>query len=227
MRGLVWIHNLQDFILRGVVLSVIIFLALTGNFSGGSGGSILALITFLVWVGEMVEIPLLTIRTRKPQFSIETVRVIGGMLRYPLEEEILRGNPRVYRTSITINLSALFLLILAVGVFNPGLTIEHLIVIVVTWIAVVTGSEIQPGIGIKTPVYLFLFPLVFSFLISPDNVSGLSISSGVVGILLGQITMLFSIGDGDGSRILSLGGFPSRDVYLALFVSSLIAGWMG
>ncbi len=227
MRGLVWIHNLQDFILRGVVLSVIIFLALTGNFSGGSGGSILALITFLVWVGEMVEIPLLTIRTRKPQFSIETVRVIGGMLRYPLEEEILRGNPRVYRTSITINLSALFLLILAVGVFNPDLTIEHLIVIVVTWIAVVTGSEIQPGIGIKTPVYLFLFPLVFSFLISPDNVSGLSISSGVVGILLGQITMLFSIGDGDGSRILSLGGFPSRDVYLALFVSSLIAGWMG
>ncbi len=227
MRGLVWIHSPRDLILRGIVLAVIIFLSLDGGFFRGAGGSILPLIVFLVWIGEVVEIPLLTIRTRKPQFSMETVRTLGSMMKYPLEEEIFRGNPRVYNSSITVNLSTVFLLIFAIGIFNPALTVEHLIIIVVTWVVVVIASEIQPGIGIKTPVYLFMFPLVFSMLIAPESVTSLSISSGVTGILLGQITILFSIGENDGSRVLSLGGFPSRDVYLALFVSSLIAGWMG
>ncbi len=227
MRGLIWIDDIRDFILRGIVLALVALLSFYGSFSIGVGGVVLSLLIFLIWIGEMVEIPLLTVRTKKPQFDSETAEILGKMMKVPLSDEIFTGNPRVYNSTISINLSTVFLLILSLVLFDSRLMIEHLTVIVITWVVVVIVSEIQSGIGIKTPIYVFLFPLVFSLLISPEHVAVISISSGVVGILFGQITILFSLRESEGSKVLSLGGFPSRDVYLALFVASLIAGWMG
>lgn len=228
MRGPINLYEPWDLVLKGLLIFPVVYVAAFSRISFGSiTGMFLALIGVIIWAGSLVDIPLYHMRTRKPPFSEDAVHILEKRYKVSLKENMLSGNPRLFHSAISLNLSILVMLIVSIMLLSSKLWVEHLVIILITWVIVYLASDFEGGVGIITPSYVFLTPLIVGLVINHPYSASLIFSSGVLGFFLAHITMLGSAKDEYGSPVISIGGAGNYEVYYALFIVSAIFGWMG
>ncbi|MCL7414035.1 MAG: DUF1614 domain-containing protein [ANME-2 cluster archaeon] len=228
MRGMISRQDMQMAGLFGLMLLPLFYLMYTNV--PGSQWNMHPILIFVLLVGMLVfsstEIPVFRMRTKKPDFSNEKVRLLGEFYSVPLEEEFDIGDELVFNTRITLNLGG-FILPLLFSIYavinNPGLAALEIMLIVV----IVTNllTEFKSGIGMVVPDYIGLLPIPFALILDPGNVANVVLISGVFGILSGIVLSLFNITEQtEGSAYINLGGVGNfRAIYITVIIAVLLS----
>lgn len=222
-RGILNPPNLKIMVFFGFLLIPVFFLCYTGRLGYSLSVQPLILLAILVAMlaASMVEIPLYSMRSRKPDYNAGEVSILGEIHDVPLLEELRTGDGMAYKSTVTLNLGGFILpLILALYVATiSGITeilTSLLIMVTLTYFL----SEIRGGIGIIIPDYMGLLAVPISLIISPSSPAPIILVSGVIGILLAMIIILLSNGKEQGSAFFNLGGTGS---FKAMYITVLLA----
>ncbi len=178
------------------------------------------LLLFGSLVGSMVNIPLFSLRSRKPIQYIE-LPLWGRIWQFPLPF-------REGRTVIAVNLGGciipvgLCIYFLAMGLVDPVKLIVALFLITVLCYMI---AKPVPGLGIGMP--LFLAPLssvIIALLLGSSSAAHLAYTSGVLGVLLGADMLHLKDIKQLGAPIASIGGAGTFDgIFMTGVVAALLA----
>jgi uncharacterized membrane protein len=186
----------------------------------------LMIILFAMLPGSIVEVPLFTTRSKKPEQLFRYAPILEDIYSVPVVKELSIGKERVFKTTITANLGGAIIPALAtiyLLLTQPNNTALEIMLIVV--VAVSLLSEMMGGIGLLVPDYIGLIAIPFSLIVSPENAASVIFIAGVGGILTGNIISVFTFNkEKTGSAFISIGGAGSfKAIYLTTIVASLIS----
>jgi len=221
MRGVVNKPNLRVLGLFGFVLLPMLYLCYIGEIGPALGLDSYFLFIMLVamLVFSVFEIPIFRLRTIKPKYTGGEARLLGELYSVPVEEELSTGGPYVYNTKITLNVGGFILpLLLALYIAPLAPFLETLSVAVIMVVSTHFLSRLEGGVGIIVPSYLALISIPFAFILAPGSVAAMILVGGILGILIGMMTLLYPIEE--GSAFLNLGGVGSFE---AIYVTVLLA----
>lgn len=180
----------------------------------------------LMLITRNIEIPIASIRTRKPELLSQHAFMLEKIYSVPVSEELITPKERVFDTKLTINfggaviplLAIIFLL--ATGPITTSLEIA-LIITVIAFLA----SEIIDGVGIEVPDYIGLVSLPLTFLLSTDSAESVIFISSTTGIIAGCVASLLTLDrEKNGSAYISIGGVGSfRAIYIMALIASLLS----
>jgi uncharacterized membrane protein len=186
----------------------------------------LIIILFAMLPGSIVEVPLFTTRSKKPEQLFRYAPILEDIYSVPVVKELSIGKERVFKTTITANLGGAIIPALAtiyLLLTQPNNTALEIMLIVV--VAVSLLSEMMGGIGLLVPDYIGLIAIPFSLIVSPENAASVIFIAGVGGILTGNIISVLTFNkEKTGSAFISIGGAGSfKAIYLTTIVASLIS----
>lgn len=221
VRGVVNKPNLRMLGLFGFVLLPMFYLCYMGEMGAALGFDPYLLFTILVamLVFSVFEIPIFRLRTRKPNYTGSEARLLGELYSVPVEEELSTGDPRVYDTKVTLNVGGFVLpLLLALYIAPLAPFLETLLIAVILIASTHFLSKLGGGVGIIVPSYVVLISIPFALILAPGSVAAMILVGGILGILIGMMTLLYPIEE--GSAFLNLGGVGSFE---AIYVTVLLA----
>jgi uncharacterized membrane protein len=227
MRGYTNISEIRTYAAFVLILLPTAALCYNGHLKLGTINSIiLMLILFAMLLGSIVEIPLFTTRTKKPEQLSRYAAILEDIYSVPVVKELSIGKDRVFNTTITANLGGAIIPALAtiyLLLTQPNNTALEIMLIVI--IAVSFLSEIMGGIGLIVPDYIGLIALPFSLIVSPENAASVTFIAGIGGILTGNIISVLTFNkERTGSAFISIGGAGSfKAIYLTTIVASLLS----
>ncbi|MGC9444378.1 MAG: DUF1614 domain-containing protein [Candidatus Methanospirareceae archaeon] len=236
MRKLLNKPQVKPLIFYGLLLVPTIFLCCTQDFAQDSGFFIIVLAMLLT---SFIEIPILTIRTKKPEYSESEARCVSELYGVPVLEELQKDPERRYWTRITLNMGGfiiplLFSLYLLLF-FEPAgeYTLPLLeIIMIALLVALITFmvTEVKAGVGIIVPNYAGLFAIPLGLLLAPPDLPLALVSlllifvPAIFGILLAMAIALLTLPRSNvGSAFFNLGGVGSfYSIYLISFLALLL-----
>jgi uncharacterized membrane protein len=189
---------------------------------------------------SLIEIPVHTTRTRKPDYSEAEARCIGELYGVPLLDELQVDAEKRYTTKITVNMggfliplvySFLLLLWLTLVESYPVPLVEVVMATLLLTLICFMLAEVKNGVGIVVPIYVGLFAIPLGFLLAPADlplallVAVLIFVPAIFGILLGMLIVLITFPKEEkGSAFFSLGGIGSfYSIYLIAFLALVLS----
>ncbi|MBP1910041.1 DUF1614 domain-containing protein [Methanolobus bombayensis] len=227
MRGYTNSSELRTYAAFVLILLPTAALCYKGQLSLGTINPLaLMAILFTMLLGSVVEIPLLSTRSKKPEQLFRYAPILEDIYSVPVVKELNIGKDRVFKTKITANLGGALIPALAtiyLLLTQPNNTALEIMLIVV--VAVSLLAEMVGGIGLIVPDYIGLIALPFSLIVSPENVAAITFIAGVGGILAGNIISALTFNkEKTGSAFISIGGAGSfKAIYLTTIVASLLS----
>lgn len=186
---------------------------------------------------SVVEIPVHSIRTKKPGYSEKEAISIGEIYGVPIVEEMQKGNERRYKTRITMNMGGFILpLFYSSYLMFYFYRIDSLPLLEVAMSTILMTlftymlSEVKGGIGIIVPNYVGLFAIPLGLLLAPSELTPEAIAGllifvpAIFGILFGMLITLITLPREEvGSAFFNIGGIGSfHPIYLISFLALLI-----
>jgi len=228
MRRIVNEPDLKLFVFYGLLLIPTFFLCYESN------------IPFFFVVAAMllmsvIEIPVYKTRTKKPEYDELEAVCIGEFYGVSISEEMQKGNERMYKTSVTLNVGGFiiplffaFYLLLS----YPALLLEVAMSVLLMMLFSYMLSEVKGGVGIVIPGYVGIFAIPLGLVLAAplelplENVAGLLIFvPAIFGILLGMLIRLATLPEEEvGSAFFNIGGIGS---FQSIFLISLLALLIG
>jgi uncharacterized membrane protein len=236
MRKIVNKPQVKPMVFYGLLLIPTVFLCTSQDFEKDFGFFIIVLAMLLT---SIIEIPILTIRTKKPEYSELEARCVSELYGVPILEELQKDPERRYRTRITLNMGGFIIPLLfalyLLRFFDPAgeYALPLLEIVLVTLlVALITFmvTEVKAGVGIIVPNYAGLFAIPLGLLLAPPDlplalVARLLIfAPAIFGILLAMAIALVTLPRSDvGSAFFNLGGVGSfYSIYLISFLALLL-----
>ncbi|WP_333786628.1 DUF1614 domain-containing protein [Methanomethylovorans sp.] len=227
MRGYVNSSEIKQIVVFGLIILPMAVLFYENKLNIGHITSVpLFLMLLLMLITRNIEIPIASIRTRKPELLSQHAFMLEKIYSVPVSEELITPKERVFDTKLTINfggaviplLAIIFLL--ATGPITTSLEIA-LIITVIAFLA----SEIIDGVGIEVPDYIGLVSLPLTFLLSTDSAESVIFISSTTGIIAGCVASLLTLDrEKNGSAYISIGGVGSfRAIYIMALIASLLS----
>lgn len=227
MRGHVNRSELKQVAVFGLILLPIAILCYENKLNIGYITSVpLFFMLLLMLATRHIEIPIASMRTRKPELLPQHAHILEKIYSVPVAEELITPKERVFDTKLTINFAGMIIPLLAIiyllmtGPITTSLEIA-LIITVITFLA----SEMVDGVGIEIPDYIGIISLPLALLLSPDNAESVVFISSIGGILAGCIASLLTLDrEKNGSAYISIGGVGSfRAIYIVVLIASLMS----
>ncbi len=227
MRGYINSSEIRTYAAFVLILLPTAALCYKGYIALGTISSFaLMIILFAMLLGSIVDIPLFTTRSKKPEQLFRYAPILEDIYSVPVVKELNIGKDRVFNTTITANLGGAIIPALAtiyLLLTQPNNTALEIMLIVV--VAVSLLSEMMGGIGLIIPDYIGLIALPFSLIVSPENAASVTFIAGVGGILTGNIISVLTFNkEKTGSAFISIGGAGTfKAIYLTTIVASLLS----
>ena len=235
MRKIVNKPQVKPLVFFGLVLIPTLFLCRDGLFGKNSVFFIVLLVMLLT---SMIEIPLYTVRTKKPEYSDKEALCIGEMYGVPILEEMQADTERRYKTRITLNIGgfiiplffAFYLLLFSNRMESSPLpllevTMSTLLMTLICYML----AEVKGGVGILVPNYVGIFAIPLGFLLArglpiAEIVEVLIFVPAIFGILLGMLITLVTLPREEvGSAFFNIGGIGSfYSIYLISFLALVL-----
>ncbi len=226
VRGLINKPDMKMFALFGFMLLPIFYLFYVGKLgtSIGISPNALFIIITAMFLFQVFEIPLYRTRTKKPDYTSSEALLLGEAYSVPLEEELKTGEPRIYYTTVTLNIGGFILpLLLALRLLYSTPMLEVILIMLIMIIATNLLSEPKSGVGIMVPKSIGLLTVPLALILAPQSIAPVIFVSGILGILIGMITQLYSIKE-CGSAYVNLGGIGSfQAIYITVLLSVLFS----
>jgi uncharacterized membrane protein len=224
MRGHVNRSELKQIAVFGLILLPIAILCYENKLNIGYITSVpLFLMLLLMLATRHIEIPIASMRTRKPELLPQHAHILEKIYSVPVAEELITLKERVFDTKLTINFAGMIIPIIYLLVTGPITTSLEiaLIITVITFLA----SEMVDGVGIEIPDYIGIISLPLALLLSPDNAESVVFISSIGGILAGCIASLLTLDrEKNGSAYISIGGVGSfKAIYIVVLIASLMS----
>lgn len=236
MRKIVHKAQVKPLVFFGLVLIPTIFLC-SDDLLGSK--SVFFFVLLVMLLTSVIEVPLSTMRTKKPEYSDKEALCIGEIYGVPILEEMRADNERRYKTRITLNVGgfiiplgfAFYLLLFAHRVDGSPLPLLEVAMstLLLTLISYML-AEVRAGVGILIPNYVGIFAIPLGFLLAPpglprtDVVELLVFVPAIFGILLGILITLVTLPREEvGSAFFNLGGIGSfYSIYLISFLALVL-----
>ena len=236
MRKILNKPQVKPLVFYVLLLVPTVFLCCTQDFAKNSGFFIVILAMLLT---SFIEIPILTIRTKKPEYSEHEARCLSELYGVPILEELQKDPERRYQTRITLNMGGFIIPLIfslyLLRFFDPAgeyalplLEIAFVTLLVALITFMVTG--VKAGVGIIVPNYAGLFAIPLGLLLAPPDfplalVARLLIfAPAIFGMLLAMVIALVTLPRSNiGSAFFNLGGVGSfYSIYLISFLALLL-----
>lgn len=193
---------------------------------GTIGPASLIILIFTMIIGSVIEVPITTIRSKKPEQLFKYAPILEDIYSVPVVKELSIGKQRVFDTKLTINLGGAIVPALAsiyLLLTQPNNTALQIMLIVV--VSVVLLSELMPGVGIIIPEYSGIIALPFALIVAPENAASITFIAGVGGIIIGNIISAVTFNkEKTGSAFISIGGVGAfKPIYITTIIASLIS----
>lgn len=227
MRGYVNSSEIKQIVVFGLIILPMAVLFYENKLNIGNITSVpLFLMLLLMLITKNIEIPIASIRTRKPELLSQHAFMLEKIYSVPVSEELITPKERVFDTKLTINFGGAIIPLLAIifllatGPITTSLEIA-LIITVIAFLA----SEIIDGVGIEVPDYIGLVSLPLTFLLSTDSAESVIFISSTTGIIAGCVASLLTLDrEKNGSAYISIGGVGSfRAIYIMALIASLLS----
>ena len=232
MRKIVNKPQVKPFVFYGLLLIPTFFLCCDQNLGKNS---IFFIVILAMLLASVIEIPILKVRTKKPDYSESEARCIGEMYSVPIAEEMRANTEKRYKTRITLNLGGFIIplvfsvyLLLAVDRMEsyPLPLLEVMMATLVMTLISFMLAEVKSGVGIIVPNYAGLFAIPLGLILAPAELpfglvaEVLIFASAIFGILFGMLIALVTLPREEmGSAFFNLGGIGSfYTVYLISFL---------
>ena len=235
MRKIVNKPQVKPLVFFGLVLIPTVFLCHDGLFEKNSVFFIVLLVMLLT---SMIEIPLYTVRTKKPEYSDKEALCIGEIYGVSILEEMQADPERRYKTRITLNMGgfiiplffAFYLLLFSNRMESSPLpllevTMSTLLMTLICYML----AEVKGGVGILVPNYVGIFAIPLGFLLArglpiAEIVEVLIFVPAIFGILLGMLITLVTLPREEvGSAFFNIGGIGSfYSIYLISFLALVL-----
>jgi len=215
------------FVIFGLVLLPITSLCYHKTLSLGSISSLpLFLLLLIILVTSNIEIPVSTIRTKKPEHLTRDALALEEIYGVPVLKELASEKKRAFDTVITLNLGGFIipsLTLLYLLFTNPDTAAFEVMLIMVVVVSLL--AEMVSGVGIVIPDYVGLVSIPFALILSPQNAAFVIFISSTGGILIGITAALLTFNrEKKGSAYINLGGAGSfKAVYFTALIASLIS----
>ena len=227
MRGYTNSSEIRTYAAFVLILLPTAALCYKGQLSLGTIGPLpLMIFLFVMICGSIIEIPVASFRSKKPEQLFKYAPILEDIYSVPIVKELSIGKQRVFDTTLTINLGGAILPALAIIYLlltQPNNTALEIMLIVV--VAVILLSEIMAGIGTVIPEYIGIIALPFALIVAPDNAASVTFIAGVGGIIIGNIISVVTFNkERTGSAFMSLGGAGTfKSIYVTTIIASLIS----
>ncbi|MFC1786607.1 DUF1614 domain-containing protein [Halobacteriota archaeon] len=225
-RGLINKPDMKVFALFGFLLIPIFYLFYVGKLgtSLGISPNIFFIIITAILLLQVFEIPLYNTRTKKPDYTSGEASLLGEVYSVPLEEELKIGDQRIYYTKVTLNMGGFILpLIIALRLLYITPMLEAILITLMMIIATNLLSEPKSGVGITVPNSIGLLTVPLALILAPQSIAPVIFVSGILGILIGMTTQLYSIKE-KGSAYVNLGGIGSfQAIYITVLLSVMFS----
>lgn len=236
MRKIVNKPQAKPLVFYGLLLIPTVFLCCAEDFGRNSVffGVVLAML-----LTSIVELPLLTTRTKKPEYSETEARCISELYGVSIGEELHADDEKRYKTRVTLNLGGfvipLFFSFYLLLSFKPTESyslplLEVAMATILMTLIVYMVSEVKGGVGIVVPNYVGLFAIPLGFILAPSElpfgvvVEILIFVPAIFGILLGMLITLITLPREEvGSAFFNIGGVGSfYTIYLISFLALVL-----
>lgn len=236
MRKIVNKPQVKPLVFFGLLLIPTVFLCCEKTFDERSVFFIVLLVMLLT---SIIEIPIYTVRSKKPEYSEREARCIGEIYGVSLVEEMQTDTEKRYKTRITLNVGGFiiplffsFYLLLSVNRMGSyplpllEVTMSTLLMALISYML----SEVKGGIGIIVPNYTGIFAIPLGLILAPSGlplgeIAGVLIfTPAIFGILLGMLITLITVPREEvGSAFFNIGGTGSfYTIYLISFLALII-----
>ncbi len=232
MRKIVNVPEPKSLVFYGLLLIPSFFLFCEKNF-------LFFIVIVAMLLTSVIEIPVLSIRTKKPGYSEKEAICIGEIYGVPIVEEMQRNHDRRYKTRITLNMGGfiiplffssylMFYSYLMKSYPLPLLEVAMSTVLMTLFSYML--SEVKGGVGIIVPNYVGIFAIPLGLILAPsglplESIAGLLIFvPAIFGILLGMVITLITLPREEvGSAFFNIGGIGSfHSIYLISFLALII-----
>ncbi|MBC8521708.1 MAG: DUF1614 domain-containing protein [Methanomicrobia archaeon] len=229
MRRIVNEPDLKLFVFYGLLLIPAFFLCYESNIP-------FFFVVAAMLLTSVIEIPVYKTRTKKPEYRELEAVCIGEFYGVSISEEMQKGNERMYKTSVTLNVGGFiiplffaFYLLLS----YPALLLEVAMSVLLMMLFSYMLSEVKGGVGIVIPGYVGIFAIPLGLILAAplelplENVAGLLIFvPAIFGILMGMLIRLATLRKEEevGSAFFNIGGIGS---FQSIFLISLLALLIG
>lgn len=228
MRRIVNEPDLKLFVFYGLLLIPTFFLCYESNIP-------FFFVVAAMLLTSVIEIPVYKTRTKKPEYGELEAVCIGEFYGVSISEEMQKGNERMYKTSVTLNVGGFiiplffaFYLLLS----YPALLLEVAMSVLLMMLFSYMLSEVKGGVGIVIPGYVGIFAIPLGLILAAplelplENVAGLLIFvPAIFGILMGMLIRLATLPEEEvGSAFFNIGGIGS---FQSIFLISLLALLIG
>ncbi|OPY20366.1 MAG: hypothetical protein A4E24_01292 [Methanomethylovorans sp. PtaU1.Bin093] len=227
MRGYVNSSEIKQIVVFGLVILPMAVLFYENKLNIGHITSVpLFLMLLLMLITRNIEIPIASIRTRKPELLSQHAFVLEKIYSVPVSEELITPKERVFDTKLTINFGGVIIPLLAIIylLVTGPITTSLEIALIITVIAFLS-SEIIDGVGIEVPDYIGLVSLPLTLLLSTGSAESVIFISSIIGIIAGCVASLLTLDrEQNGSAYISIGGVGSfRAIYIMALIASLLS----
>lgn len=226
IRGLINKPDMKMFALFGFILLPIFYLFYVGKLgtSLGISSNIFFIIITAILILQIFEIPLYHTRTKKPDYTGREALLLGEVYSVPLEEELKIGEHLTYYTTVTLNIGGFILpLLIAMRLLYSTPMLEAIMIMLIMIVATNLLSEPKSGVGITVPKSIGLLTVPFALILAPQSIAPVIFVSGILGILIGMTTQLYSIKE-KGSAYVNLGGTGSfQAIYITVLLSVMFS----
>jgi len=236
MRKIVNKPQLKPLVFYGLLLIPTVFLCCDQNLEKNS---IFFVVILAMLLTSVIEIPILTVRTKKPDYSESEARCIGEIYGVPIAEELHADAEKRYKTRITLNMGgfiipllfSLYLLLFFDQMESYPLPLLEvtMVTLLMTLISYML-AEVKGGVGIIVPNYAGLFAIPLGLILAPQGLpleikaKVLIFAPAIFGILLGILITLVTLPREEvGSAFFNIGGIGSfYTLYLISFLALVI-----
>ncbi|MBE0516409.1 MAG: DUF1614 domain-containing protein [Methanophagales archaeon] len=236
MRKIVNTPQVKPLVFFGLLLIPTVFLCCEKTLDERSVFFIVLLVMLLT---SIIEIPIYTVRSKKPEYSEREARCIGEIYGVSLLEEMQTETERRYKTRITLNMGGFviplffsFYLLLSVNRMGSyplpllEVTMSTLLMALISYML----SEVKGGVGILVPNYVGIFAIPLGLILAPAGLPLAGIAEvlifapAIFGILLGMLITLITLPREEvGSAFFNIGGIGSfYTIYLISFLALII-----
>lgn len=227
MRGYVNSSEIKQIVVFGLIILPMAVLCYENKLNIGNITSVpLFLMLLLMLITRNIEIPIASIRTKKPEVLSQHAFVLEKIYSVPVSEELITPKERVFDTKLTINFGGVIIPLLAIiYLLATGPSTTSLEIALIITVIAFLSSEIIDGVGIEVPDYIGLVSLPLTLLLSTDSVESVIFISSIIGIIAGCVASLLTLDrEKNGSAYISIGGVGSfRAIYIMALIASLLS----
>lgn len=225
MRGYTNSSEIRTYAAFMLILLPTAALCYKGQLSIGTIGSTpLIILIFTMIIGSLIEIPITTIRSKKPEQLFKYAPILEDIYSVPIVKELSIGKQRVFDTTLTINVGGAIVPALAsiyLLLTQPNNTALEIMLIVIVSVILLSGPI--AGVGTIIPEYIGIIALPFALIVAPENAASITFIAGVGGIIIGNIISVVTFNkEKTGSAFISIGGVGAfKPIYITTIIASL------